>query len=131
MYFQHINDHLAIVYQFAWLFLYIKNWWVKKFCCGIMLWPLEIVYGVTDFRLHTDNKILTTVKIKNTYIIFFYFLKGNMMVHVCTKFVVCRMSLSNFIEWRVPLCYGAPKSSARVGLKEGSEFFSLRYIGSK
>ena len=28
------------------------------------------------------------------------------------------------------LYYGAPKSSVRVGLEEGSELFSLRYIVS-
>ena len=53
-----------------------------------------------------------------------------MMVHVCAKFVVCRMSQSSLIEWGPPPYYGAPKSPVRVGLKERSEFFSLRYIGS-
>ena len=33
---------------------------------------------------------------------FFDFLKDNRMVHVCVKFVVCRMSQSNFIEWGSP-----------------------------
>ena len=41
------------------------------------------------------------------------------MVHVCAKF-----------HWRVPLYYGGPKIQVREGLKEGSEFFSLRYIVS-
>ena len=58
-------------------------------------------------------------------------IKDNMMVHACAKFVVCRMSQSNLIKLGVPLYYGAPKSPARVGLNEGSEFFSLRYIGNK
>ena len=69
------------------------------------------------------------VKIENTYIFFFHFLKDNMMVHVCAKFLVCRMPQLNLGE-RGPLYYGAPKSRVRVGLKEESEFFTLRYIGS-
>ena len=54
-----------------------------------------------------------------------------MMVHVCAKFVVCTMSQSNLIEWEAFLYYGAPKTPVLVGLKEGSEFFSLRYIDNK
>ena len=41
------------------------------------------------------------------------------MMHVCARFVVSRIFQC------------APQSPVRVGLKEGSEFFSLRCIGNK
>ena len=45
-----------------------------------------------------NKRLLTSAKIRKISTYFFDFLKDDAMVHVCGNFVVCNMSLSNFIE---------------------------------
>ena len=95
----------------------LKEKWVGLHLKAILLKSPFLVkiksLCVNDFHVHKKNslifmyiknkRLLTSVaKIRKVPLYFFYFLKDNSMVHICGKFVVYSMSLSNFRGDRIP-----------------------------
>ena len=70
---------------------------MKKSCFGKKLCSFKFLCDVTDFHVHKKQKITDINQNQKDFYIIFDFLKDNAMVHVCGNFVVCSMSLSNFM----------------------------------